>query len=791
MIQATKNQQTLSPKTAELLSYTPHISTTFADTYIFEPSESEEDRGKLYIVIEIEHKGKTAKEIADAIATIMQNEYYGEETTIDSIDEHFEQAINKTNEILGDLAQQGETSWVGKIHAIIAVLHDQTLYLTKTGNAKALLLRNTQAIDVSENLNEQQDDASFRTFTNVASGGVELGDKIIFATPALFQHIPFEQLYKSIQQYSPSNATTRLQALLQTKRLNHAVGALVSEMSEPTIDIDDINIINSDISTNITINKEELPGANNQDTAQPLPQVNNPHTNEQETDFRTALEKEQIKEPEEPRNQITQDKPTISEAEQEYSQYEQKDLSVSTTHSAKRTPLQLIKTIGATAAAKINGIAIPFIQKITRREPKQDHVRLATQRQHNKPSVLHMMAQRLFSIRRKKQYSFGQKQTLVSRFKQLPLVGKILLTAIIPTIIMFAFVASNASNENKLQEEQAANQERITQVENLFEQARLALIIGDQAKAAGLLNEANALQSDIQPSDTDQQRFNQLQNDIQVQFDKLNKVIKVEHVPVIAQLNQPDTTTSLIATAASLFAFDSSTNSIFKIDPQTKQAQDLRTSSQNIGHLQYAAYMDRSDEVIFFTDTPGVAAFSEKSNSLTNKTIALLYPDQTATDIRAYSSRIYLLDTDNNQIISHISTSSGFGKGAPWIKDNSSVANAVAMAIDGDVYVLNTDGTIMKFLSGNRQQFTLEALQTPMKSPTDIYTNENLDEIYVADPENSRILIFNKNGSLINQLVNNDFAAITSIAVGEENKQKVIYVLSAGNVLSIAPDSIE
>ena len=96
--------------------------------------------------------------------------------------------------------------------------------------------------------------------------------------------------------------------------------------------------------------------------------------------------------------------------------------------------------------------------------------------------------------------------------------------------------------------------------------------------------------------------------------------------------------------------------------------------------------------------------------------------------------------------------SNGFAQQAvPYLPANSStsLSRAVDLAVDGDVWALTSEGSVLRFRGGQRISFDLTGLETPLKNPVAIYTRPEVDSVYVADAGNQRIVEFDKNGKFV------------------------------------------
>lgn len=122
--------------------------------------------------------------------------------------------------------------------------------------------------------------------------------------------------------------------------------------------------------------------------------------------------------------------------------------------------------------------------------------------------------------------------------------------------------------------------------------------------------------------------------------------------------------------------------------------------------------------------------------------------------IDAFSGNIYLLDSKNSQIYKYAATAAGYSpKATLYFPANAQpvLSKAVDMAIDGDVWILNDNGTVQRFRSGAPVAFELGKLAVPLKNPVAIYVRPESDSVYIADAGNQRIVEFDKNGRFVRQ----------------------------------------
>lgn len=147
----------------------------------------------------------------------------------------------------------------------------------------------------------------------------------------------------------------------------------------------------------------------------------------------------------------------------------------------------------------------------------------------------------------------------------------------------------------------------------------------------------------------------------------------------------------------------------------------------------------------------------------------------------ATNKRVYLVDKKSATIISFLSGGESFSKPVVSVRDQS-LSEAVDMAIDGSIYVLNKSG-VSKFQNGKLTNFSLPALATPLSGSGKIYTEKDFNYLYILDSGNKRILIYDKKGTLIQTLQSATFTRPVDFFVSEKTKE--IFLLNDTSLLKI------
>ncbi len=146
--------------------------------------------------------------------------------------------------------------------------------------------------------------------------------------------------------------------------------------------------------------------------------------------------------------------------------------------------------------------------------------------------------------------------------------------------------------------------------------------------------------------------------------------------------------------------------------------------------------------LLFLTNDPQIIEYKE----------GLLTPMRTTDenwkkgiDIKTYGRYTYILDPVENQIWKYERKRANYS-GAIAYNQSADLSRSVSFAIDGAIYILSDDGKLQKIFRGEKVDYEFRELPSLEMSGKNlkIYTNVDLDYLYVLDPDNSRILIFVK-----------------------------------------------
>jgi hypothetical protein len=213
---------------------------------------------------------------------------------------------------------------------------------------------------------------------------------------------------------------------------------------------------------------------------------------------------------------------------------------------------------------------------------------------------------------------------------------------------------------------------------------------------------------------------------------------------------------------------------------QNNQTKEYPLPS-NVGSPIRAAYMNDLSLVLILTDSNKILSFSTSSTKFTDNKINL-GSISSSNFIGTYLTYLYVLDQKNNQIYRFPRAEGGFGEAINWLKDGTALAGVSDMTIDDNIYAI-ANNQILKFFKGQKQSFTVEASNTPIHFDK-IYTTPDLSFFYALDTQNSRIIKYSKDGSILAQYYNEALKDGASLIVDE--KKNLAYITTSEGLISIS-----
>lgn len=370
--------------------------------------------------------------------------------------------------------------------------------------------------------------------------------------------------------------------------------------------------------------------------------------------------------------------------------------------------------------------------------------------------------------------------------RQLPAITKILLVALIIFGLVFAISLVYLRYEQRKSAAEYLWQDSIKRLKEKTDSAESSLIYKNDTAAISDLAEARNIFSGL--SCNGKERLNTCST-LRKQLDDLTA--RVRRVTVVTPDLVVDWSTAfpgfhpqnIIKINSKLIAYSPVTSTLLVYDLLTKETKII-TTLPNINGFTGASVPKENDYALFFYNNQSILKFNPADNSVSTADITYPAPNASVQTGVVYNRRLYTLDSLNNKIYKHDAIKTGFGRGTEWSRDaGESLRGGVNLTIDGDLYVLKNNGQISKLTKGVSQPFITQSLDPTLTTGGNIWTYTDVDQIYVLDSANKRLVILEKDGRLKKQITAVEFKNPTGLTV--EVASGAAYILDGGKLYRI------
>jgi len=671
------------------------------DFLIYEPKNIEEVQlGTLFMLGKIENipknKYKNFDFLLNLIISVIKREFYADPQR--SSLEALEASLNKANLYLADFAEKGNVEWINNFHFICGAFSKNIIHITQTGNLFIKLLRGTIISHIEKKFPNQKKPHPLNTFGNIASGTIVNGDKIILGTKNILDII------------SPTNLKE-----LSKNNCNHIIRNL------------------EELTKNKTNNKSPLICLVLE--ARRLP--------EKEIIFQspqTVYKKELLKKK---KNRLLKIKPIVL-----------KILSV----------FRKISIIIFLLICRFISFLIYVLKKIYKLiKPLTPVVQIETR-------IKTKLAPKIKSalIIFPNAFVFLKSRTKILYKQNKPAFFISILLALLILVLPY-FIAQEINYYVKLK-----NFNRLAaEIQSLEKKIDTALIYQDKNKAKALIQKNQPLLTKLfeysQKSflKNNEQAINKLvllKNKHQNQQDSVNNVIRIESLEPVLDFSK----TGFIVNPVGIAKIENNLY-FYELDSGILYKFNLKAEEKNPLTLIFISAKDELRKMISLEDNGQIILFGQSEkiyihNSHTDKhNTYLLNPAislDNIKDLGNFLSNFYVLDNYQSNIIkyslSEIKENTINGKN--WLpKPIEELKNAQSMTINGSIYILGSDGTIVEYFKGEKVGQIQPQLEKSLKGDNKIFIKPDFKNFYISDPKNKRLIVLNKNGEIINQYINDEF----------------------------------
>ncbi len=705
--------------------------------HITEPANPEENgRGYLFMVAEANQASYKTIEALNRWIEELETGFYDETLRNKDIAVHFEHLLERINKKSDTLLKQIEAN-EEEIHIVVGFVNETTLSFAVRGEPLGFVAYSKKSGDYSamaiiEGGSTEDDE---QLFNNIISGDIHPGDRVLFCTPHVEDGFTSKQITNLISGKPPKKSTKQFQNTLEDVDNGFSFGGLLLERNAPTPE---------------TKTKK----SNKNKPVESLSNLLTTARNTEETLAPSVLGRL--------RSKLEERKSSRESSSDSYSnrtKQQAKAAAKGALHTSAR-----YSRIGAVVTGKWVWSLLKWL-----------FVATVTVVQTIFYVITNLGGRRSEFVDHWKRMFTNAWETTSERFGKLSMLNKIVMSSGVVLLIIF-FISVSVLKYNKTQEiKRAAYQAQVSLIESKLSAAESNLIFNEEDRTREIIDDVITRMENLTADSRDEKETIAR---LAVRIDDLKEKIRhAEHVgtsllinTIEYRLNEPQ---HVRLTTGLVIVNDNEGNLLAR-----ERGTEI-TATETLGGQLVPFATD--EDLVFFIDGANESALQWKYTA-DDEFYEFDIPGAGAiTDSLVYNDRLYTLVAEQNQIFKHGRHQEGFGSGTQWAKGTPDLANAINFTIDGLIWTLNNDGSVNQYAKGEKQEYTLGGIDPSFESATRIWTMFESKWLYIFDPAEKRIAVFNKeDGKLQVQYIFDDLESLRDFAIDE---RKNIGLILAGTEL--------
>jgi hypothetical protein len=330
------------------------------------------------------------------------------------------------------------------------------------------------------------------------------------------------------------------------------------------------------------------------------------------------------------------------------------------------------------------------------------------------------------------------------------------------------------------------------QIQEVQKRTDVALIYSDKEKARGLIQQDQLLLASLseylkKPPLKNSSKFisavSQLQEKHQEQQDSIDNVKRIKNLEEILDFSQSGFIVNPIGVGKTkdiLYFYELESGILYSLNLSEEKKNLTLIFISAKDELRKMTVLE-NDQIGLFGQSGKMYLYDSNTNEYKTYSLDPNVAIENIKDIKNYLSNLYLLDTNQSNIIKYAGDKENIFRGSAWLSaPEEELKNAQSMAVDGSIYILNVNGTITEYFRGEKSKTIKPSLDNPLAGNNKIFIKKDFKNFYVSDPANKRVIILDKNGAIINQYINDEFAALQDFLVTDDEKE--IYFLCGKKV---------
>jgi len=333
-------------------------------------------------------------------------------------------------------------------------------------------------------------------------------------------------------------------------------------------------------------------------------------------------------------------------------------------------------------------------------------------------------------------------------------------------ILVVISLISNRTDKKSTSETQAPN---TVAIDGLLSDANKSLILNDTTTAVTQAMEAKQLLDDSIDATKKSEYFVKI-NDI------FQKGMQASLLALGADITEYPQADKIFVVNNKILGFNSDKNSLIDIGLKKEPISKQVLVSEPAARL---VYYDGDDNLFIETGMNHLYSYSIKNDKAQQLTAKGDWVQ--GVNFFKYGTKLYFINNTGSIVKYNSAGANAYSDAFEYITDKSTLISPVSWDVDGKIYVLQKDGSVIQFNQGKKTGFAISGIPLPFDqilNPFKIISPENSSEIYIVDKGQKdaigpRVLVFDKNGKFQKQYLLPDTISDLSDMVIQPQSKKI------------------
>lgn len=716
------------------LTTSDKLDDRFLTCQVYEPVDPEQVKsGIIFSQIEILNPWFPTSQIGQTVINTLIREYYRGNDTSDLV--NFENAVKKVNEALAQIAQNGETDWIGKFSGILALVNKDEIHIAQTGQSQAYLFRGSKANHITEGLGSSEPPHPLKTFTNLTSGNLQEGDKIIIGNSTLFAVYSPGELKIPISSYRPTLSAIEIARGLKRHGAKNG-NAIIIELTT----------------------KDELANI------PPEQKLDTIYLDKGGFDFITSI-----------RSFFSLIYPMFLGAGKTTAKMlrSSKDAlapKVKSTIVASQKGLAKVSQnatkLKQEAREKVATIPASNNEKYQNDEISSEHIHEKNEIINNDSDKKPYLKKNFLKLKNRfRRVLIATGLYSSNRPKMIATVMYIVVGILVITLGYTIITRNQRANDKSLRE-------KSTQITSLSGDAAIAISKEDEDEALRKYLEILRLANDIK----DTKYENETKEIVEKARTKVKEISRLNIIEPVKQYKIEGDVLGLTSIDDSLVYYKNNEGTFLK--KALESSFNVLSSQKLESPVVSSVSIENENKIIFLLSNKKIKSVGTNDRQVNDHDVEL----EGGIELKEFSGNLYVLDPGSNQIWKVVSEGGNYNTASGYIKDETIIDNSVDLAIDGSIYVLNRDCHVIKFSRGNQSaEFTIKLpANQEFKNCKAVASGESSNSIFIANEDGGKIKIveIKKNGDFVGQFELNGSNDSKNILINTQRREAIVQTSS-------------